>query len=159
MKIESISDARMIAHEFYSRRVVGVWNAMYPHLQVRWKSPYDGLTKNSNLPFKLTTYDDPFWTPSYVYVQPVDLTSGKMELVEEASKSEAWVRASLEIGRNEGAVVNALRDLAICCRTTDLERWFTNRSKLLKSKSRHAAKLRGLWPQLQQMANCLSLLR
>lgn len=56
-------------------------------------------------------------------------------------------------------VIDGLRDLAICCRTSDLERWFTKPHKLKASKSPCAAKLRDLLPRVENMANCLSLLR
>lgn len=54
---------------------------------------------------------------------------------------------------------DGLRDLSICCRTSDLERWFTKPLALKKSKSPYAAKLRDLLPRVRHMASCLSLLR
>lgn len=155
MNIESIAEARAIAREFHVMRNITEWNAMFPHMQVEWmEKRISGMA-----PLELKTHDPKSRAPWTYFVAPLEGMLIDQEEFDRACQSEAWKRVSLPIGEVEGEVMNVLRDLAICCRTSDLERWFIKPLALKKSKSPYAAKLRDLLPHVRHMASCLSLLR
>lgn len=155
MNIESISEARAIAREFHAMRNITEWNAMFPHMQVEWmEKRIPGMA-----PLELKAYDPKRCVPWTYFVAPLEDMLIDREEFDQACQSEEWKRVSLPIGAVEGEVMNVMRDLAICCRTSDLERWFTKPLALKKSKSPCAAKLRDLLPHVRHMASCLSLLR
>lgn len=155
MKVESIYDARAIAREFHAMRSISEWNAMFPHMQVRWMEKH----KAGTTPFQLKAHDPKSIVPWTYYVAPLE--GGTIDLAEfdGTCQSDRWKQVSLLISEADGEVIDGLRDLAICCRTSDLERWFTKPLALKKSKSPYAAKLRDLLPRVRHMASCLSLLR
>lgn len=155
MTVESIYEARAIAREFHAMRNIAEWNQMFPHMQVRWMEK----RKAGTTPFQLKAHDPKSIVPWTYYVMPLE--GGTIDLVEfdEMCQSDQWKQISLPIGEADGEVMDGLRDLAICCRTTDLNRWFTKPSALKKSKSPYAAKLRDLLPRVRHMESCLSLLR
>lgn len=158
MNIDSIYEARAITRKFHAERNVAEWNQMFPHMQVKWiadDTPYD----YDDRPYRLATYDHETFAPLYIRVIPLDGVPIDRDVFDTTCASEPWKQVSLVIGENEGAVMNGLQDLAICCRTSDLERWFTKPLALKKSKSPYAAKLRDLLPHVRHMASCLSLLR
>lgn len=155
MKIESIYAARAIAREFHAMRNITEWNAMFPHMQVKWmEKRIPGVT-----PLELKTYDPKIIAPWTYFVTPLEGILIDPEEFDRMCQSEKWKRVSLSIGEVEGEVMGVMRDLAICCRTSDLERWFTKPLALKRSKSRYAAKLRDSLPHVRPMASCLSLLR
>ena len=155
MKIESIHDARAIAREFHAMRNITEWNAMFPHMQVKWmEKRIPGVTL-----LGLKAHDPKSIVPWTYFVAPLENMLIDSEEFNQACQSEKWKRVSLPIGENEGNVMRVMRDLAICCRTTDLERWFTKPLALKKSKSPYAVKLRDSLPHVRHMASCLSLLR
>lgn len=154
MKVESIDDARAIAREFHAMRNIAEWNAMFPHMQVKWmEKRIPGVT-----PLKLKAYDPKSIVPWTYFVAPLESMLIDPEEFDQACQSEEWKQVSLPIGEVEGEVMSVMRDLAICCRTSDLERWFTKPLALKKSKSPYAAKLRDSLPHVRHMASCLSLL-
>lgn len=155
MNIESISEARAIAREFHAIRNIVEWNAMFPHMQVKEvKKPRAGVSY-----FELKAHDPKSVIPWTYFVTPLEGMVIDRVLFDEACQSTQWKRVSLPLGLEDGEVIDGLRDLAICCRTSDLERWFTKPLALKKSKSPYAAKLRDLLPRVRHMASCLSLLR
>lgn len=155
MKIESISEARAIARKFHTARNIVEWNHMFPHMQVKEaKKPRTGVSN-----FELKAHDPRNVVPWTYFVTPLEGMAIDKTLFDEACQSTQWKRVSLSLGLEDGEVIDGLRDLAICCRTSDLERWFTKPLALQKSKSPYAAKLRGLLPRVRHMASCLSLLR
>lgn len=155
MKVESIYDARAIAREFHAMRNITEWNAMFPHMRVKWmEKRIPGVT-----PLKLKAYDPKNTDPWAYFVAPLEGILIDPEEFDQACQSEKWKRVSLLIGEVEGEVMSGMCALAICCRTSDLERWFTKPLALMKSKSPYAAKLRDLLPRVRHMASCLSLLR
>lgn len=155
MKVESIYDARAIAREFHAMRNITEWNAMFPHMQVKWmEKRIPGVT-----PLELKAYDPKGIVPWTYFVAPLEGMLIDPEEFDRACQSEEWKQVSLPIGGVEGEVMSVMRDLAICCRTSDLERWFTKPLALKKSKSPYAAKLRDSLPHVRHMASCLSLLR
>lgn len=155
MSIESISEARAIAREFHAMRNITEWNAIFPHMQVEWmKKRIPGVTS-----LELKAYDPKCHIPWTYFVKPLEGILIDREEFDRACQSEKWTRVSLSIGEVEGEVMNVMRDLAICCRTSDLERWLTKPLALKKSKSPYAAKLRDSLPHVKHMASCLSLLR
>lgn len=155
MKVESIYDARTIAREFHAMRNITEWNAMFPHMQVKWMGErIPGVT-----PLELKAHDPKGIVPWTYFVAPLEGMLIDPEEFDRACQSEEWKRVSLPIGEVEGGIMVMMRDLAICCRTSDLERWFTKPLALKKSKSPYAAKLRDLLPHVRHMASCLSLLR
>lgn len=154
MNIKSIYDARAITREFHAMRNITEWNAMFPHMKVKWmekRIPSMAL-------LELKTYDPKCRVPWTYFVAPLEGMLIDQEELDQTCQSEEWKRVSLSIGEVEGEVMNVMRDLAICCRTSDLERWFTNPLALKKSKSRYAAKLRDSLPHVRHTASCLSLL-
>lgn len=154
MKVESIHDARAIAREFHAMRNITEWNAMFPHMQVQWmEKRLPGVA-----PLELKAHDPKSIAPWTYLVAPLEGTLIDQEEFDQACQSEEWKRISLPIGEVEGAIMTMMRDLAICRRTSDLERWFTKPLALKKSKSRYAAKLRDSLPHVRHMASCLSLL-
>lgn len=155
MNIESIMEARAVAREFHTRRSVIEWNRMFPHMRVKevWK-PQAAVYH-----LELKAYDPTGVVPWTYLVMPLEGMTIDKTLFDEACQSTQWKRSSLALGLEDGEVINGLRDLAICCRTSDLKRWFTNPLALKKSKSPYAAKLRDLLPRVRHMASCLSLLR
>lgn len=155
MKVESISEARAIAREFHAIRNIVEWNAMFPHMQVKeGKKPRAGVSY-----FELKAYDPKSVVPWTYFVTPLEGMVIDKALFDEACQSAQWKRVSLPLSLEDGEVIDELRDLAISCRTSDLERWFTKPHKLKASKSPYAAKLRDLLPRVRHMASCLSLLR
>ncbi len=155
MNIESISEARAIAREFHAIRIIVEWNAMFPHMQVKEvKKPRAGVSH-----FELKAHDPKSIVPWIYFVTPLDGMVIDKALFDGACQSAQWKRVSLLLGLEDGEVIDGLRDLSICCRTSDLERWFTKPLALKKSKSPYAAKLRDLLPRVRHMASCLSLLR
>ena len=155
MKVESIYDARAIAREFHAMRNITEWNAMFPHMQVKWmEKRIPGVT-----PLELKAHDPKSIVPWTYFVAPLESMLIDPEEFDRACQSEEWKQVSLSIGEVEGEVMSVMRDLAICCRTSDLERWFTKPLALKKSKSPYAAKLRDSLPHVRHMASCLSLLR
>lgn len=155
MNIESISEARAIAREFHVMRNIVEWNRMFPHMQVKEaKKPRAGVPH-----FELKTHDPKSVVPWTYFVTPLEGVTINKTLFDEACQSTQWKQVSLSLGLEDGEVIDGLRDLAICCRTSDLERWFTKPLKLKTSKSPYAAKLRDLLPRVRHMASCLSLLR
>jgi hypothetical protein len=155
MNIESISEARAIAREFHAIRNIVEWNAMFPHMQVKEvKKPRAGVSH-----FELKAYAPKSVVPWIYFVTPLEGMVIDKALFDEARQSAQWKRVSLPLGLEDGEVIDGLRDLSICCRTSDLERWFTKPLALKKSKSPYAAKLRDLLPRVRHMASCLSLLR
>lgn len=155
MNIESISEARAIAREFHAIRNIVEWNAMFPHMRVQWiEKRRAGATI-----FQLKAYDPKSIVPWTYYVEPLEGVTIDLTTFDEACQSDQWERVSLPIGEADGEVMDGLRDLAICCRTSDLQRWFTKPLALKKSKSPYAAKLRDLLPRVRHMASCLSLMR
>lgn len=155
MKVESIYDARAIAREFHAMRNITEWNAMFPHMQVMWmEKRLPGAA-----PLELKAHDPKSSTPWTYFVAPLEGVLIDREEFDRACQSEEWKQVSLPIGEIEGEVLSVMRDLAICCRTSDLEKWLTKPLALKKSKSPYAAKLRGLLPHVRHMASCLSLLR
>nr|DAV82721.1 MAG TPA: hypothetical protein [Caudoviricetes sp.] len=155
MSIESISEARAIAREFLAMRNIAEWNQMFPHMQVRWMEK----RKAGVIPFELKAQDPKSIVPWTFYVEPLEGMRFDPVSFIEACQSDRWAQVSLPIGEVEGEVIDGLRDLAICCRTSDLKRWFTKPLALKKSKSPYAAKLRDLLPRVRHMESCLSLLR
>lgn len=128
---------------------------MFPHMQVKWmEKRIPGVT-----PLELKAHDPKSSVPWTYFVAPLEGILIDPEEFDRACQSEKWKQVSLPIGEVEGAVMSTMRDLAVCCRTSDLERWFTNSLALKKSKSPYAAKLRDLLPRVRHMENCLSLLR
>lgn len=155
MNIESISEARAIAREFHAIRNIVEWNAMFPYMQVKEvKKPRAGVPH-----FELKAYDPKSVVPRAYFVTPLEGMVIDKALFDEACQCTQWKRVSLPLGLEDGEVIDGLRDLAICCRTSDLERWFTKPLALKKSKSPYAAKLRDLLPRVRHMTSCLSLLR
>lgn len=155
MEIESISEARTIAREFHTARNIVEWNRMFPHMQVKEaKKPRAGVAH-----FELKAHDPRSVVPWTYFVTPLEGMAIDRTLFDEACQSTQWKRVSLPLGLEDGEVIDGLRDLAICCRTSDLERWFTKPLAPQKSKSPYAAKLQGLLPRVRHMASCLSLLR
>lgn len=155
MKVESIYDARAIAREFHAMRNITEWNAMFPHMQVKWmEKRIPGAP-----PLELKAHDPKSIVPWTYFVTSLEGMTIDKTLFDEACQSTQWKRVSLPLGLEDGEVINGLRDLAICCRTSDLERWFTKPLTLKKSKSPYAAKLRDLLSRVRHMASCLSLLR
>lgn len=155
MKVESIYDARAIAREFHAMRNITEWNAMFPHMQVEWmEKRIPGMT-----PLELKAYDPKCHVPWTYFVAPLEGMLIDQKEFNQACQSEEWKQVSLPIGEVEGGIMATMRDLAICCRTSDLERWFTKPLALEKSKSPYAAKLRDSLPNVRHMASCLSLLR
>lgn len=155
MNIESISEARAIAREFHAIRNIVEWNAMFPHMQVKEvKKPRAGVPH-----FELKAHDPKSLVPWTYFVTPLEGMVIDKALFDEACQSAQWKRVSLPLSLEDGEVIDGLRDLSICCRTSDLERWFTKPLALKKSKSPYAAKLRDLLPRVRHMASCLSLLR
>nr|DAN61724.1 MAG TPA: hypothetical protein [Caudoviricetes sp.] len=155
MKVESIYDARAIAREFHAMHNITEWNAMFPHMQVKWmEKRIPGVT-----PLELKAHDPKRTVPWTYFVAPLESMLIDPEEFDRACQSEEWKRVSLPIGEVEGGIMVTMRDLAICCRTSDLERWFTKPLALKKSKSPYAAKLRDSLPHVRHMASCLSLLR
>lgn len=155
MKIESIYDARAIAREFHAMRNIAEWNAMFPHMQVRWMEKHIA----GGLPLELKAHDPKSIVPRTYFVAPLEGMRIDPEEFAQTGGSEKWKRVSLPIGLEDGEVMDVLRELANCCRTSDLERWFTKPLALKKSKSPYAAKLRDSLPRVRRMASCLSLLR
>lgn len=155
MNIESISEARAIAREFHAIRNIVEWNALFPHMQVKEvKKPQAGVPH-----FELKAHDPRSVVPWTYFVTPLkDMVIDKA-LFDEACQSAQWKQVSRPLGLEDGEVIDGLQDLAICCRTSDLKRWFTKPLALKKSKSPYAAKLRDLLPRVRHMASCLSLLR
>ncbi len=136
-------------------RNITEWNAMFAHMQVKWmKKRIPGVT-----PLELKAHDPKSIVPWTYFVVPLEGMRIDPEEFDQACQSEEWKRVSLSIGEVEGGIMTTMRDLAICCRTSDLERWFTKPLALKKSKSPYAAKLRSLLPHVSHMARCLSLLR
>lgn len=154
MKVESIYDARAIAREFLAMRNIAEWNAMFPHMRVKWM----GKRIPGVAPLVLKAYDPKSIVPWTYFVAPLEGTLIDPEEFDRACQSEEWKQVSLPIGEVEGEVMSVMHDLAICCRTSDLERWFTKPLALKKSKSPYAAKLRSSLPHVRHMAGCLSLL-
>lgn len=154
MKVESIHDARAIAREFHAMCNITEWNAMFPHMKVKWMDKHIP----GGAPLELKAHDPKCRVPWTYFVTPLEGVLIDPEEFDRACLSEEWKRVSLLIGEVEGEVLNVMRDLAICCRTSDLERWFTKPLALKKSKSRYAAKLRDSLPHVRHMAGCLSLL-
>lgn len=155
MKVESIYDARAIAREFHAMRNITEWNAMFPHMQVKWmEKRIPGVT-----PLELKAHDPKSVIPWTYFVAPLEGMLIDPEEFDRACQSKECKQVSLPIGEVEGEVMSVMRDLAICCRTSDLERWFTKPLALKKSKSPYAAKLRDLLPHVRHMESCLSLLR
>lgn len=155
MNIESISEARAIAREFHAMRNITEWNAMFPHMKVEWmEKRIPGVA-----PLELKAHDPKSIIPWTYFVAPLEGMLIDGALFDEACQSTQWKRVSLPLGLEDGEVIDGLRDLAIGCRTSDLERWFTKPLALKKSKSPYAAKLRDLLPRVRHMASCLSLLR
>lgn len=155
MNIESISEARAITREFHAMRNITEWNAMFPHMQVEWmEKRIPGMA-----PLELKAHDPKSIAPWTYFVAPLEGMLIDQEEFDQACQSEEWKRVSLPIGAVEGEVMSVMRDLAICYRTSDLERWFTKPLALKKSRSPYAAKLRSLLPHVRHMASCLSLLR
>lgn len=155
MNIESISEARAIVREFHTLRNIVEWNRMFPHMQVKEaKKPRAGVPH-----FELKAHNPKSVVPWTYFVTPLVGVTINKTLFDEACQSTRWKQVSLSLGLEDGEVIDGLLDLAICCRTSDLERWFTKPLKLKASKSPHAAKLRDLLPRVKNMANCLSLLR
>lgn len=155
MNIESIFEARAIAREFRTMRIIVEWNAMFPHMQVKEaKKPRAGVPH-----FELKARNPKSVVPWTYFVTPLEGMAIDKTLFDEACQSTQWKQVSLSPGLEDGEVIDGLRDLAICCRTSDLERWFTKPLALKKSKSPYAAKLRDLLPRVRHMASCLSLLR
>lgn len=155
MSIDSIYEARAIAREFHAMRNITEWNAMFPHMQVKWmERRIAGVTS-----LELKAHDPKSIVPWTYFVAPLEGMLIDREEFDQACKSEKWKQVSLQIGEVEGEVMSAMRDLAICCRTSDLERWFTKPLALKKSKSPYAAKLQNLLPRVRHMKSCLSLLR
>lgn len=155
MNIESISEALAIAREFHAIRNIVEWNAMFPHMQVKEvKKPRAGVSY-----FGLKAHGPKSVVPWTYFVTPLEDMVIDKALFDEACQSAQWKRVSLPLGLEDGEVIDGLRDLAICCRTSDLERWFTKPLALKKSKSPYAAKLRDLLPRVRHMASCLTLLR
>ena len=155
MSVGSISEARAIAREFLALRNIAEWNQMFPHMQVRWMEK----RKAGVPPFELKAHDPKSIVPWTFYVEPLEGVTIHPSVFDETCRSEQWKQVSLPIGEVEGEVMDGLRDLAICCRTSDLERWFTKPLALKKSKSPYAARLRDLLPRVRHMESCLSLLR
>lgn len=136
-------------------RNITEWNAMFPHMQVKWmENNQPGVTR-----LELKAHDPKSVVPWTYYVAPLEGMSIDPDVFDQTCLGEQWEQVSLSIGEVEGAVMDGLRDLAICCRSSDLERWFTKPLALKKSKSPYAAKLRDLLPRVRHMASCLSLLR
>lgn len=155
MNIESISEARAIAREFHTIRIIVEWNRMFPHMQVKEaKKPRAGVPH-----FELKAHDPKSVVPRTFFVTPLEGVTINEALFDEACQSTQWKQVLLPLGLEDGEVIDGLRDLAICCRTSDLERWFTKPLVLKKSKSPYAVKLRDLLPRVRHMARCLSLLR
>lgn len=155
MNIESISEARAIAREFHAVHNIVEWNAMFPHMQVK-----DAKKSRAGVPhFELKAHDPKSVIPWTYFVTPLEDMVIDKALFDEACQSPKWKQVSLSLGLEDGEVIDGLRDLSICCRTSDLERWFTKPLALKKSKSPYAAKLRDLLPRVRHMASCLSLLR
>lgn len=155
MNIESISEARAIAREFHAIRNIVEWNAMFPHMQVKEvKKPRAGVSH-----FELKAHDPKSVVPWIYFVTPLEGVTINKTLFDEACQSTQWKQVSLPLGLEDGEVIDGLRDLAICWRTSDLERWFTKPLALKKSNSPYAAKLRDLLPRVRHMESCLSLLR
>lgn len=155
MNIESISEARAIVREFHTMRNIVEWNRMFPHMQVKEvKKPRAGVPH-----FELKAYDPKSVVPWTYFVTPLEGVTIDKPLFDEACQSTQWKQVSLPLGLEDGEVIDGLRNLAICCRASDLERWFTKPLALKKSKSPYAEKLRDLLPRIRYMAGCLSLLR
>ena len=155
MKVESIYEARAIAREFHAMRNITTWNAVFPHMQVEWmEKRLPGVA-----PLELKAHDPKRLVPWTYFVAPLEGMVIDQEEFDRACQSEEWKKVSLPIGEIEGGVMDVMRELAICCRTSDLERWFTNPLALKKSKSLYAAKLRDSLPHVRHMASCLSLQR
>ena len=126
-----------------------------PHMQVMWmEKRLPGVA-----PLELKAHAPKSIVPWTYFVAPLEGVTINKTLFDEACQSTQWKRVSLPLGLEDGEVIDGLRDLAICCRTSDLERWFTKPLKLKASKSPYAAKLRDLLPRVKNMASCLSLLR
>lgn len=155
MNIESISKARAIAREFHATHIISEWNRMFPHMRVAWMEN----RRAGIIPLKLKAWDPKSVVPRTYFVAPLEGMTIDKTLFDEACQSTQWKRVSLPISGENGEVIDGLRDLSICCRTSDLERWFTKPLALKKSKSPYAAKLRDLLPRVRHMASCLSLLR
>lgn len=155
MNIKSISEARAITREFHAMRNITEWNAMFPHMQVEWMEKRIPDTA----PLELKAHDPKCRVPWIYFVAPLEGVRIDREEFDQACQSEERKQVSLSIGEVEGEVMSVMRDLAICCRTSDLERWLTKPLALKRSKSRYAAKLRDSLPHVRHMANCLSLLR
>lgn len=155
MNVESIYTARAIAREFHAMRNITEWNAMFPHMQVKW------LEKriSGEISLELKAHDPKCRVPWTYFVAPLEGMAIDQEEFDQACQSEKWKQVSLLIGEAEGEVMSVMRDLEICCRTSDLKRWFTKPLALKKSKSPYAAKLRASLPHVRHMASCLSLLR
>lgn len=155
MKPESISEARAIVREFHVMHNITEWNQMFPHMRVKCaERRRAGIT-----PYQLKAHDPKSVVPWTYYVEPLEGAVIDMVEFDETCQSDQWKQVSLPIGEADGEVMDGLRDLAICCRTSDLERWFTKPLALKKSKSPYAAKLRDLLPRVRHMESCLSLLR
>lgn len=118
MKIESISEARAIAREFHTTRNIVEWNRMFPHMQVKEaKKPRAGVSH-----FELKAHDPKSVVPRTYLVTPLEGMAIDKTLFDEACQSTQWKRVSLPLGLEDCEVIDGLRDLAICCRTSDLER-------------------------------------
>lgn len=136
-------------------RNITEWNAMFPHMQVKWmEKRIPGIA-----PLELKAHDPKSIVPWTYFVVPLEGMVIDQEEFDQACQSEKWKMVSLPIGEVEGGIMATMRDLAICCRTSDLNRWFTKPLALKKSKSPYAIKLRNSLPHVRHMASCLSLLR
>ena len=118
MSIESISEARAIAREFHTLRNIVEWNRMIPNMQVKEvKKPRAGVPH-----FELKAHDPKSVVPWTYFVTPLEGVTINKTLFDEACQSTQWKQVSLPLGLEDGEVIDGLRDLAICCRTSDLER-------------------------------------
>lgn len=110
MKVESIYDARAIAREFHAMRNITEWNALFPHMQVKWmEKRLPGVA-----PLELKAYDPKSDDPWTYFVAPLEGALIHREEFDLARQSEEWKRVSRPIGGDEGEVMRVMRDLAIC---------------------------------------------
>lgn len=146
----------VIPWRYFTVRIISKWNEMYPDLRL---APNMHEYKASAVEFVAVgvSYDE--FNRMAVWGLRDGREAGFEEECRKRAKEEQWIQASRAITEEDYPVFQAAKDFLQSARYQDVTRWLRDRRSLERSKSKSAAELRKLLPDLEFRESILDMLK
>lgn len=140
------SQLTVVPWHYFTVRVISKWNEMYPELRL---TPNVHEYKASATEFVAVGVGPDEFNRLVVWGLRDDCEAGFEEECRKRTKEDQWIRASQVIVEEDYPAFQAAKNFLQFARYQDVHRWLRNRSLLECSKSKAAAALRELLPDLE----------